>query len=120
MVYLAGLWCSDRFRASRGKPFPGLVGRYGRRLFRHPRYLDLEPDHSLCYFLLSWVLGWNRSARSPYPTAVGIVLGYTLLELLVTVFLNIDSSLRSPFGLVIFLTLSSFAVLIGALLGKRG
>jgi len=69
------------------------------------------------YYLGSWI--GSRSARRLYLTAVGIALGYTLLELLVTVFLNIDSSLRSPFGLVIFLTLSLFAVLIGALLGKR-
>jgi hypothetical protein len=69
------------------------------------------------YYLGSWM--GSRSARCPYPTAVGIVLGYTVLELLVTVVLNIDSPLRSPFVLVIFLSLSLVAALIGALIGTR-
>ena len=69
------------------------------------------------YYLGSWI--GSRSLRSPYPTAVGLVLGYTVLELLVTVVLNIDSPLRSPFGLVVFLSLSLVAALIGALIGKR-
>jgi hypothetical protein len=69
------------------------------------------------YHLGAWI--GSRSARNPFLAAVGAVLGYAILELLVTLLLNIDSPLRSLFGLVIFLSLSLVAALIGALLGKR-
>ena len=69
------------------------------------------------YYLGFWT--GSRSAHNPYLNAVGIVLGYTILEVLVTVVLNIDTPLRSPFGLVVFLILSLIAAFIGALLGRR-
>jgi hypothetical protein len=69
------------------------------------------------YYLGSWI--GSRSVRSPYPTALGIVLGYTILELAVSLVLKIDSPLQTPFGLMIFLSLSLVAALMGALLGKR-
>src|SRR5687767_12764464 len=41
------------------------------------------------YYLGSWI--GNRYARRPYLTAAGIVLSYTILELLISLVLNIDS-----------------------------
>jgi hypothetical protein len=51
--------------------------------------------------------------------AVGIVLGYTILELVVSFVLNIESPFQGTLGLVIFLILSLVAALIGVSTGKR-
>jgi hypothetical protein len=69
------------------------------------------------YYLGSWI--GSRSVRSPYLTAAGIVLGYTILEFLVTMVLNVDSPLRGILGLVIVLILFFVAALIGTRAGKR-
>lgn len=69
------------------------------------------------YYLGLWI--GSRSLRRPYLQAIAIVLGHTVLELLVSVLLNIDSSLRSPLRLGGFLILSLLAVLIGVSLGTR-
>lgn len=69
------------------------------------------------YYLGVWI--GSRSMGRPYRQAAAVVLGYTVLELLVSTVLNMDSPLRSPFGLAIFLILSLLVVLIGTSRGKR-
>ena len=69
------------------------------------------------YYLGFWI--GSRSASSPYLTAWGMVLGYTILELVLTTALNIDSPLRGMLGLVIFLVLALVGALTGARTGKR-
>ena len=51
--------------------------------------------------------------------AGGIVLGYAILEVVFSLALNIDSLLRSPVGLAIFLFLALLSAFMGALIGKR-
>ncbi|HEY3474029.1 MAG TPA: hypothetical protein VGK56_05420 [Anaerolineales bacterium] len=61
----------------------------------------------------------TRNAHRPFLIAVGIVLGYTILEFVVSVVLNTDSPLRGILGLVMFLILSLVTALSGARIGKR-
>lgn len=61
----------------------------------------------------------TRHVQHPFLVAAGIVLGYTILEVLVSSALNIDSSLRVLLGLMLFLITSWVAALIGARAGKR-
>lgn len=69
------------------------------------------------YHLGSWV--GTRNTQKPFLTAVGITLGYFLMELMVTLMLGIDSSLQTTLGLMILLVPSVIVALLGVRAGKH-
>jgi hypothetical protein len=69
------------------------------------------------YYLGFW--SGARNTHNPFFIAVGTVLGYSILELFVSILLKIDSPLRSMFGLIAFLILFLVAALTGARAGAR-
>ena len=69
------------------------------------------------YYLSFWA--GTRNTHRPSLIAIGIVVGYTILELVVSSIFDIDSPLRSRLGLIVFLILSVIIALIGVRVGKR-
>jgi hypothetical protein len=69
------------------------------------------------YYVGFW--SGTRNTRGPFLTASGIVLGYSILEILISLMLGIDSPLRSTLGLLVFLIPYLIAALVGARNGQR-